>query len=204
MKHLTLFLCGLWLSGCGGCSTDVKPPGDELMGNYLFHAEGTSKVCGLPDIVASSDFGATVSRFRDGGAVFLTLNGAVYDAGFDGQIVLSINTRSADYTLVDGGSCAACNMKVTETFVVALLSKSQSAKLGEMCPPNPLDGGVPPEDDAGVTLPGTTWSDAGSPTGFDAVRACGELLENIGGTAFNCDPVCNSCVLTYRLTGQRQ
>lgn len=198
MKPLVLLFSGLWLAGCGGCSTDVKPPGDEVMGNYLFHAQGTSKLCSLPDIATAFDFSGTLSRNKDGGGVFLTLNGTIHDAGFDGQIALSINSSATSYGFADGGSCMPCDMKVTETLVVALLSKSQSAALGDKCPDNPLDGGVPSENpDAGITRPGSTDS------GFDAVRACGELHENIGGSGF-CDPICNSCVLNYRLTGERK
>ena len=166
------------------------------MGLYQFHAEPVSRVCSLPNLpTVGFDFAGTFSRFRDGGAVFLTLNGIPRDAGFDGQIITSSHSASRGFELPDGGSCKACDMKVIETLSVALLSKSQSSAVGDKCPEHPLDGGVPGLD-AGVTLPGSTE------TGFDSVRACGDLLEEIVGEG-SCDPLC-ACLLTYRLEGERK
>lgn len=189
----------LCLGFCCGCLTQDRPPGDEIMGTYGFHAEWIpAPFCGLPDIsTASIDFAGTFSRFRDGGAVFLTLNGVPRDAGFDGQIATSTHAAARTFLLPDSGSCAPCDMKLVETLAVALLSRSQSQALGDRCPSNPLDGGVPGPD-AGVTFPGTT------PTGFDSVRACGELHEQIVATGA-CDPLCSAgCQLDYVLTGDRR
>lgn len=171
------------------------------MGLYQFRAEPVSVACGLPDIPGHGfDFAGTFSRFRDGGAVYLTLNGIPRDAGFDGQIVTSSHAASRTFKLPDGGPCAptpSCEMRVVETLSVALLSKSQSAAVGDKCPAAPLDGGLPqPQPDAGVTLPGSTE------TGFDSVRACGDLFEEIVGTG-GCDPLC-ACLLQYRLVGERK
>ena len=187
---VSLLLCG--------CPPSDRLPGDENLGTYALTAEGLSAGCGLKDIAATGfDFTATVTRFRDGGRAFVTLNGITGDAGFDGQIVSTTRTAARTFTLPDGGNCApGCDMRLVESMSFALLSKSQSAALFERCPANPLDGGIPSED-AGVTLPGSTS------TGFDSVRVCGELHEDIVGVG-SCDPLCNSCQLQYRLTGERR
>lgn len=191
-RLLPLAVCAALL----GCPENERTPGDENMGTYQFHAEPTSLACGLPDIPNNGfDFTGTFSRFRDGGAVFLTLNEIARDAGFDGQVAYSAHSAPRTFALPDAGSCAPCQMRVIETIQVALLSKSQSSAVGDKCPPNPLDGGVPGAD-GGVQLPGSTA------TGFDSVRACGALSEEITGTG-TCDPLC-ACLLTYRLTGERK
>lgn len=192
MTRLLLLLTSLTLCAC---PADDRPPGDENMGLYQFRAEPVSLTCGLPGLGTNGfGFEGTFSRFRDGGAAFLTLNGISRDAGFDGQIVRSSHSASRTFTVPDGGDCL-CDMRVVETLHVALLSKSQSTAVGDRCPENPLDGGLP-DTDAGVRLPGSTE------TGFDSVRACGDLFEEIVGTGA-CDPLC-ACVLQYRLTGERK
>lgn len=194
MKRVLLALtcCAL----CG-CPAEDAVPGDENMGLYQFHAEPQSLVCGLPDLPANGfDFAGTYSRFRDGGAVFLTLNGISRDAGFDGQVITSSHSAPRTFKLPDGGSCAPCEMRVVETIAVALLSKSQSSAVFDRCPADPLDGGLPGPD-AGVTLPGSTS------TGFDSVRACGTLYEQIISEGVACDPIC-SCLLQFRVVGERK
>lgn len=206
MKRLALALSSLLAAcDCGGSGPSF--PGDENLGSYALHAEGLFAACTLPDLPVSFDFQATLSRFRDGGLVFVTLNGASFDAGFDGQIIKYTQTASDSFYLADGGTCQ-CTMKVQNTLTLALLSASQSRALGEMCPDDALDGGVP-----GDNLDGGSLEDAGdggirlpqrkADGGFDAVRACGELHKTISGTGF-CDSNCYSCKLVYRITGPRQ
>jgi hypothetical protein len=193
MTRWLLILSALTLCGC---PVEEGPPGDENMGLYQFRAEPVSFACGLPDVPNNGfDFSGTFSRFRDGGPVFMTLNGIPRDAGFDGQIINSSHSAARTFNLPDGGPCAPCEMRVVETLRVSLLSKSQSAAVGDRCPSNPLDGGVP-DADGGVTLPGSTE------TGFDSVRACGELYEEIVGSGV-CDPLC-ACLLKYRVVGERK
>ena len=194
-RMLVLVHSLVWV-GCGGCGSDVKPPGDQVMGTFRLHAKGTFAACSLPGMVAAYDFDGTFSRFLDGGRVFFTVDGVSYDGAFDGQIGSYGSTDARSFQLADGGSCSPCEMKVVQTGKVALLSKSQSKAVGDLCPPSPFDGGVPRDEDAGITLPSTT--DAG----FDAVLACGEMVVNILGEGF-CDPSCYSCRLQYRLTGER-
>jgi hypothetical protein len=83
-----------------------------------------------------------------------------------------------------------------ERLTVALLSQSQSSFLEGRCPPQPLDGGVPvPEGDAGVLAPDSTES------GFDAVRACGVLVNTLL-PAEGC--LCPGCSITYEVSGVRR
>ncbi len=201
MKHLALLSLCLWLTGCDSCGVAINLPGDEVMGTFSLHAEGTSKSCSLPDIQQTLDFPASLSRNRDGGQVFFFHSTRVWDAGFDGQFITSSAAALFKVADADGGDyCAPCRETETLNFRFAVLSRSQSKAVGEMCPPNPLDGGVPgADDDAGIKLPAST--DAG----FDAVRVCGELQVTIDGTGTGfCNSACNGCVLNYRLIGQRQ
>ncbi len=189
----------LLLSGCAGCSDDVvKPVGDEVLGTFALHSKGIFAACSLPGMPVMYDFEGTFSRFNDGGRVFFTVQGVQYDAGFDGQFASYGQTEVRAFELVDGGSCSSCEMKLTQTATLALLSQSQSKALGDICPTAALDGGVPPPDeDAGIRRPNSTDS------GFDAVRACGELQVLISGEGF-CDSACYSCRLVYRLSGARK
>ena len=75
---------------------------------------------------------------RDGGGVFFVVEGSGYDAGFDGQTVIFGRTESGGYRLADGGSCNPCEMRTTNSGSLALLSQSQSAAVGEVCPTNAL------------------------------------------------------------------
>lgn len=186
----------LLLAVLTGCPDAERTPGDENMGQYAFRAEPVDLTCGLPDLPSNAfEFTGTFSRFRDGGGTFLTLNELSRDAGFDGQVAWSEHSAPRTFALPDAGSCAPCQMRVVETITVAMLSKSQSSAVGDRCPANPLDGGVPGPD-AGVSLPGSTA------TGFDSVRVCGDLSEHITGTG-TCDALCE-CTLKYRLTGDRK
>ena len=169
------------------------------MGTYQFRATPVSVACPLPEAVKDSDinginFAATFSRFSDGGAVLVTLRNVSRAGAFDGQVLTSTYSAPRNFTLPDGGRCA-CEMRIVETISVALLSKSQSSAVGERCPEAALDGGIP-KADAGVSLPGTTQF------GFDCVRACGDLVDEVVGDG-NCDPLC-ACSLRYSLVGDRK
>jgi hypothetical protein len=92
---------------------------------------------------------------------------------------------------------------MTETLTATIVSNSQSGALGGSC------AAMPPVDiDAGLVPPGIT--EAG---GFDAVRACGTLTEALtsdpaptaeSDDAGTCAFSCNSCVLTYAISGDRK
>jgi hypothetical protein len=140
------------------------------------------------------DFEATFSLQADSGRAFMTIGSTSRDAGWDGQVFGSTASAQRQFT-----ACSACTTEVVEALTVALLSRSQAEPGGLACPQNPLDGGTPPPDDAGVTGPETT--DAG----FDSVLACGELNTRVtvadGGS---CPEVCHTCVTSFSLQGRRK
>jgi hypothetical protein len=184
-------------------------PGDEVMGVFAFTAHVTLLPDGSldpawQDCLAQSPpineiptadftFEGTFSRDRGSGAAWLTLNGVPRPAAFDGQYVTSSSTADRQFKAYgDGGQVGPG--QVTETLRVALLSRSQSQALGGACPPDALSGGLP--QGHGVTPPGST------PTGFDALLACGVLVDGVapedgGGTGAG-------CTLRYPLTGIRR
>ena len=133
MRALALLLLSALVCACPGSD---KPPGDEVMGTYSFRAVGLSAPCGLPDISSEGfDFTGSLSRFRDGGPVFLILNGVPRPATFDGQIASSSHSAARTFALPDGGDCKSCEMRLVETLTVALVSQSQSERLGDARPP---------------------------------------------------------------------
>lgn len=179
-----------------GCPGDVRPLGDENMGTYVFQAQPQVVACQLSINADPFTFSGTMSRYRDGGHAFLLLQGINRDAGFDGQVFVSAHTAASALE-----ECKPCTTQVQETITVALLSKSQSDALGGKCPANPLDGGVPAPNDAGINGPGSTDK------GFDSVRACGEMSDVIIATAAQgetCPEKCTACSFRYQLTGERQ
>lgn len=183
---------------CLGCDTAVTYPGNEVMGTFAFEAPLLTFNCQFPEVPdAGLAFDAVLSRNRGTNNAFRTINGYSRPATFDGQIFETENAEPRQFT-----DCAACDTRLIETMRFALLSRSQSSAVAEACPGNPLDGGVPAENaDAGITAPGSTSS------GFDAVRACGVLLERVEGTQFDggaCDAKCTSCTWSYRLQGVRR
>lgn len=177
------------------CTADKPPPGDEILGAYDFTATPLVLDCALVDVPDGGfTFTATLSRFRDAGAAFFTLGGVSRDAGWDGQIFTSPGSAPRVFS-----ECSSCATTLEEQLAVALLSRSQNAAAQEVCPANPLDGGLPTGEL--VTKPDS------SPAGFDAVRACGELSEAVRTTgvtdAGGCPAACNQCRLRYTLTGVR-
>ena len=194
MKRLALLLFAGWLAGCDCGGFD--PPVADSLGTYDFHAQPFSAVCSIPNLsTAAVDFRGTLAWLPDGGVAF-TSAGRTNPASYDGQVVVTVDTQPLSITLADGGSCATCDVRVTQTISAALLSKSQSVALKDACPPHPLDGGVPGAD-AGVSLP-VRKADGG----FDSVRVCGELRFVVTATGF-CDPICNGCSLLYTVSGPR-
>ena len=196
MNRLFLLAAALALSGCDCGSAVVKPPGDQVLGVFDFKAKGIFAACGLRTPAAEFGFVGTFSRFRDGGPVFFSDGVSRYDAGFDGQLASFEKSERGGFALLDGGACTGCELRTVQVGNIMLLSQSQSLAVGDACPTNALDGGVPGADDAGtITLPRAL--DDG---GFDAVRACGEVVIQVTGEGF-CDSACYSCRLHYRWNG---
>ena len=177
------------------------------MGVYSFRAEpldSNSTTCtleGIPD--SGFSFEAVFSRFRDGGVSFVSINNIAHQGEFDGQIISAMYGAPRELK-----GCTSCQTSLTESFRTAVLSASQNRVAGGSCPDNALDGGVPAlDEDAGVTGPGATSN------GFDGVRACGELSDSstanpppdtASDTDGGCKLACNTCVLRYRLVGERR
>jgi len=183
----------------------VQPPPGTLLGAFSMHAEPASleppvAECELDEVVpAAFDFDLALSMDEDAGQPYVTLS-AGYSrlATWDGQVVRSRADARRYFE-----QCSECVTRVQEDIDVALLSRSQSAAVGNGCPANPLDGGVPPPDDAGIEAPGQR------PEGFDALLACGELRTEVlvdqglpdGGP---CPSICAACRTFYLLRGERR
>ncbi len=166
----------------------------ETLGKFAFSATPLSSDCALfdgPD--GGFTFTATLTVDPAQGP-WLVLNGVGRAAQFDGQRFESRQSAPRHF-----GECTCAEpMEVDETFRAVLLSASQSARTGGTCPAHPLDGGVPaPDPDGGITGPGPTER------GFDALRACGELIERYQAPA-DCGSDCRSCTAVLRLEGVRQ
>lgn len=201
MKRFTIAL-SIFISACGGCEPSVAQPiGDEQLGTYALKQKGIFKVCSLVGYPELLEYDGTFSRFTDGGRVVFSYSARRFDGGFDGQFASfgeSYTETGSGFGFPDGGTCDKCELKFRQEAVLALLSPSQGAALGDVCPTNALDGGIPvPDADAGIFAPGI-----GADGGFDAVRACGELVVKITGEGF-CDPACYACDVRYRIAGER-
>jgi hypothetical protein len=202
------------------CVDPVSGPGDEVMGNFEFTADleaPPSPDAGAPEVPRCEytsfqdafTFNARFARFRDAGDgnAVITIGFIDRDAGFDGQVLTGTKfpdeAKPAHVFAPVDQSCT-CSARVTETLTVAVLSTSQSTALGNNCPDHPLDGGLPaPLPDGGIRLPDTT------PTGFDAVRACGELVDvvEVDEATRAAQPDCNCqerCAMRYVVRGVRR
>lgn len=201
------------------CSTPADVPGSSVMGTFAATAtlmEGGHLVgddagtlvlddgldggygCSLAEVTGQPfDFKPTLSRDPATGNAWMTLVGASARVGaWDGQIFRS----SAEARRSFPTQCGECAMTLEESLELALLSRSQSAAVGNTCPDSPLDGGIP-EGFANVKRPQETEF------GFDSVRVCGELVEQVkaGGLPDGgaCPAECGACRLRYRVTGER-
>jgi hypothetical protein len=176
-----------------------KPPGDELIGTFSFTATPVSNNCALSEVPDGGfTFDATISRNKNpGNQAWVTVYGFSRDATYDAGYVFSQLTAPRTFVACqspDASQPGCLTVAVDEVFHVVLLSASQDALLGSTCPPSALDGGVPGPD-AGVTPPGS------QPSGFDAVRACGDLTDAILPDAGCFCPPCN---LVYTVEGARK
>lgn len=188
-KHLLAVALLLPAFAC----TEAAAPG-ELIGNFALVAlpDGPGftdcQLSGLAD--AGFTFSATLRWEPTDGGAWMVVGPATRDATWDGATFSS--TASGTQQFAD---CQCAQVQVEETVTLALLSRSQATAAGIGCPPNALDGGVPaPDADAGISAPGPTAR------GFDAVRACGELVDVLRPAA-TC--ACAACTVRYRLQGER-
>lgn len=187
-----------WLVGLAAvlavaaCSSGTSVPGKQVIGTYNFTATSTGGDCSFieqPD----GGFTYTATLSFDPGTThgYVTINDVSRDGGFDGQVMDAPANANRVFSECNCGN----NVVVTERITVALLSASQRSAVGGDCPPNPLDGGVPAPNDAGIVAPSVTAS------GFDAPLACGvETEEIVPGQGCSCA----GCSLQYSLSGVRQ
>jgi hypothetical protein len=179
-----------------GCTAETPMPGDEEMGTYAFTATPLELNCEVGDIPEGGfSFTGTWSRDTSTGEAWYRLNNVVSQASFDGQVATVSYTAPRTF----GGPCEGCSTELRETVTVAILSKSQNDAAGDLCPTDVLDGGLPQGE--GITPPGALAR------GYDALRACGELVNEIVATPLegaSCDPACGACRLRYHLAGARR
>lgn len=186
-----------------GCPEQAATPGEELLGQFELVADPVSSTCSYAEAPSGQlPFTLQVRRALDGGEVRVTLNGLERPATFDGQVLRT--AYETPRTFVDcscnaeqrDAGCACSGATLTETLELALASLSQDQVLGGACPADALDGGMPaPSEDAGISLPTTTSR------GFDAVRACGVLVDDIQ-PAEGC--FCAACSMRYAVRGVRR
>lgn len=202
MPRVTSTLFGVAILGWA-CATRPSLD-DEVLGVFTLQAARVEGSCTLDaGWSAVIDFDATLSRSADASAAWLTLGSVSRAASWDGQVFTSTATAARVFA-----ECGRCRTRVLETLELALLSASQAAAAGGVCPANPLDGGVPaPSADGRVVGPTTAEG------GVDAVLACGALrtelqLEDGGalvaddGTA--CSRTCVWCTHLYQVAGARR
>jgi hypothetical protein len=188
-----------------GCPGVVTPPGDEQMGRYEMEATPRADDCAFSEVPDGGfAFEVYFSRYKSPGSQsYITLGGVPHDAMFDGQVISGSYAAQRNFA-----DCLSCNpdggltvVTMTETLSATIVSKSQSDAV-KGCVVSP-----PVDPDAGITRPGTT------DTGFDAVRACGRLTEQVsidiatprtGGVDAGCSPRCVACSLAYDITGDRK
>lgn len=205
----------LWLTAC---AVLPPPPGSESLGAYTLEAIPVSELpdggvgsvlpdggleCALPEVnPATFRFDAIVTRDPGTGEAFVTLGGGYHrEAQWDGQVVTTLRSARRLFP-----SCRGCpETMASERMTFALMSQSQSEAVGRRCPPNPLDGGIPPPPgpDGGVSGPGQT------PQGFDALYVCGTMTFSVSfvdpaAVSENCNQACATCVVRYGLVGERR
>jgi hypothetical protein len=199
------------------CVSESPVKGSQLMGTFSFTATLVPEQSDCPVVLEadggggalvpvagdggavpvfplSLSFSATLSSEPEAGEAWLTQRELAREADFDGQV---LHALAAAPRQLEGCGCERVTLH--ESITVALLSESQVEALRRRdgdgtCPEGPLDGGIPAPDDAGIRGPGPTR------TGYDALRACGELVNWLEPGA---DCSCGSCRVVYRLEGTK-
>lgn len=175
------------------CPSSQKISGEEIA-SFTFTAKSVSTDCSFSAIPPfdsdggySFTFDAILSHDPSTTQAYMRLGSVERDAGFDGQVFTSLHSAARLFTEC-GSNCSGTT--IAETIQVAVLSRSQEQAAGGTCPPNPLDGGVAPPD-GGVAGPRSL------PGGFDAVRACGVLVDAVIPDGGPC--TCSGCSMLFTL-----
>lgn len=199
-------LLGLMGGLLAGCPEEEGYPGTEVMGTYAFTAAqpvADAQDCGLLDPEAGGlgepfDFVAVLSRDVEAGEAWYTLRETSHPASFDGQVFRVTSRAERRFPScgpAEGSTETKCaDVVVEETLEVALLSRSQNDALSGDCPEGAPESGIPAPDGVDITGPGTT------PTGFDAVRVCGRMVDRLIPKEGCCAP----CSVTHRVGGVRR
>lgn len=175
-----------------------EPPPGEPLGSWAVALTPVERVCELAELKGEAfGFDVVLSRDPDTNGAWVTLNNYTRTATFDGQYFSAVGEAPRVFT-----GCEACRTQLVEAMDFAVLSRSQFAAAGGVCPAAPLDGGVPMPDDAGVTAPGRNAD------GYDGVRLCGELSTTVRSLGLEdggaCEARCDGCVVRYQLQGSRR
>ncbi len=171
----------------------------QLIGSFTFSATPVSSDCSFAAVPPLGDggsftFDAILSRDPASTKAFMRVGNVERDAGFDGQLFVS-QASALRHFIECGSNCDSVTL--TETLRVVLLSSSQDTAVGNSCPPNALDGGVPAgSPDGGISPP------CPSPDSCDVVRACGELIDVVIPDGGSCQ--CAGCTLSSRVEGERK
>ncbi|MFT3710584.1 MAG: hypothetical protein QM817_23415 [Archangium sp.] len=190
------------------CPVD-PPPGDQNMGTWSMTVDFVERSanCQLSELPAITDAGRpdpfnfemVLTRDSTSDVAWMTLSGLSRQGTYDGQYFSNVADASRVFV-----ECTKCQTRLVERIDFAVLSRSQADALGGTCPANPLDFGVvpTPNADSGIQLPHQT------PLGFDAVRLCGEMSNEVvsdgvldGGA---CPAECNGCFISYTVRGERR
>lgn len=143
----------------------------------------------IPDPDAGFTFSTVFCGDEDGTIHSMAIQDFVREASFDGTVLTSPFSAPRSFELCgDAG--------VDEELFVLPVSLTQSQTLGlENCPDDPLrPGAIPVDPDGGIYPPG--WIDEH----FEAVRACGRLIDTIHPAG---DKDCPVCTMTFHITGPR-
>jgi hypothetical protein len=197
------------LSACS--STSV--PGNVQLGTFGFAAQlvdgGT-----LPHFSASGadagvvlvvtpdggfngfSFVATLSldRPKPAGAVlypaWVTQGAVSRDAGFDGQYL----TSTAEAPRAFPACACGEGINVIETLTLAVLSPAQASGLDGKCPPNVLDGGLPPGPPLDLSI---------EVSAIESPLVCGALVDELSPQpGVGC--LCGPGFAVFEVTGVRQ
>ncbi len=180
---------GAALAALYACANNPQISGVQI-GTFTFTATSVSNNCpfiSVPD--GGFQFDAILSRDPSSTKAYMRVGSVERDAGFDGQYFTSLHSAPRQFTDC-GPNCD--KTRIDEAIRFALLSRTQDEALNHNCPPNLLDGGVPAPD-GGVVLPGPI------PGGFDAVRACGEVVDAVVPDGGACS--CDACTMVFHLEG---
>ena len=193
LRSPATLLLPLALLALSGCIEESTLPGDEVLGTFAFNASLVpGNNCPAGEVSdAGIAFDGTLTRESEGGRAYFVVSGFARDAGFDGQRVSSVQRASQPgYMPSCGSTCTA--VEVEQTLRLLLLSSSQNELYGKdkSCA-ELLDGGLPA--DGGAQPPGR-----GADGGFDAVRACGDMV-NLKLPDAGC--TCTPCTWAYSVEG---